>query len=388
LTAELTPAQFRGLFPGLADTVHLASCSQGALSGQLLFALQEYVGSLRDQAVAWDRWMQEVELARGLFAQLIGARAEEIAVLSNASESAYQVASSLRWGELPRIVTTDMEFPSVANVWLAQRPLGAEVRHVADHDGVVEAEDYVRAVDESTHLVSIPLVSYRNGAWMPVRETVARAREVGARVFVDAYQAAGVLPVDVRELGCDYLVSGALKYLLGVPGMAFLYVRGGLASELDPRLTGWFGQTNPFGFDPRDLTFPDQARRFETGTPAIASAYGAVAGLRTLALADQRAGAAHVRELVDETHARLVESGERVWSPADPARRGPQVALVDDDPVVLAGYLARRRIVVSPRGHVVRISFHYYNNRDDVEAVLAAIAEYRADRRGRVSRDG
>lgn len=382
MAGELTSRQFRGLFPGLADTVHLASCSQGAVSGQLLFALHEYVGSLRDRAVAWDRWMREVETARGLFAQLIGARSEEIAVLSNASESAYQVASSLTWDERPQIVTTDMEFPSVANVWLGQRPLGAKVRYVADHDGVVEAEDYVRSVDETTHLVSVPLVSYRNGARMPVHETVARAREVGARVFVDAYQAAGVLPIDVRELGCDYLVSGALKYLLGLPGMAFLYVRGGLASELEPRLTGWFGQADPFGFDPRELDFPDDARRFETGTPAIPSAYGAVAGLRTLARIDQGAAAAHVRQLVDETQARLVESGERVWSPADGARRGPQVALIDDDPVALAGYLAQRRIVVSPRGHVARISFHFYNNREDVDAVLAAIADYRANRAG------
>ena len=383
MTGGLTPEQFRGLFPGLVDTVHLASCSQGALSGELLFALQEYVGSLRDRAVAWDRWMQEVDTARGLFAQLIGARPDEVAVLSNASEAAYQVASSLRWDERPQIVTTDMEFPSVAYVWLAQRPLGAKVRHVAEHEGVVEAEDYVRSIDAATHLVSIPLVSYRNGARMPVREAVARAREVGARVFVDAYQAAGVLPVDVQDLGCDYLVSGALKYLLGLPGIAFLYVRGGVVPELEPRLTGWFGQRNPFGFDPRELAFGDHAQRFETGTPGIPSAYAAVAGLRTVARTDQHAAASHLRTLVDETHDRLVEAGERVWSPTDPARRGPQVALVDADPPALAGYLAERRIVVSPRGHVVRISFHVYNNRQDVDAVLAAIAGYRARRPGR-----
>lgn len=392
MTGGLTPGQFRGLFPGLVDTVHLANCSQGALSGELLFALQEYAGSLRDRAVAWDRWMQEVETARGLFAQLIGARVDEIAVLSNASEAAYQIASCLRWDERPQIVTTDMEFPSVAYVWLAQRPLGAKVRYVAEHDGVVEAEDYVRCIDAGTHLVSIPLVSYRNGARMPVPETVARARELGARVFVDAYQAAGVLPIDVQELGCDYLVSGTLKYLLGLPGMAFLYVRGGLMPELEPRLTGWFGQRNPFGFDPRELAFADHARRFETGTPSIPSAYAAVAGLRTLARVDQQSAAAHLRELVDQTHARLVEAGEHVWSPADPARRGPQVALVDDDPPALAEYLAQRRIVVSPRGHVIRISFHFYNHPPDVDAVTTAIADWRtrhaARRSARRKNDG
>jgi selenocysteine lyase/cysteine desulfurase len=383
ITGGLTPGRFRDLFPGLADTVHLASCSQGALCGELLSALREYVGSLREQAVSWDRWMREVATARVLFARLVGARPDEIAILSNASESAYQVASSLRWDERPQIVTTDMEFPSVANVWLAQRPLGAKVRYATEHDGVVPPEEYVRRIDASTHLVSVPLVSYRNGARMPVREAVARAREVGARVFVDAYQGAGVLPIDVHELGCDYLVSGALKYLLGLPGIAFLYVRGGVEPENDPRLTGWFGQRDPFGFNPRDLSFPAHASRFETGTPGIPSAYGAVAGLRTLARIDQRAAAAHVRELVDDLHDGLVEAGESVWSPADPALRGPMVAVVDEDPGALSDHLAGRRVVVSPRGHVVRISLHAYSNRDDVAAVVAAIREYRAGRQAR-----
>jgi selenocysteine lyase/cysteine desulfurase len=93
-------------------------------------------------------------------------------------------------------------------------------------------------------------------------------------VFVDAYQAVGVLPVRVADLDCDYLV--------GVPSLAFLYCRGGLADDLPPELTGWFGRVDPFSFDPRTLDFADSARRFETGTPAVPSAYVAVAGLTTL----------------------------------------------------------------------------------------------------------
>jgi selenocysteine lyase/cysteine desulfurase len=165
-----------------------------------------------------------------------------------------------------------------------------------------------------------------------------------------------------------------------VPGVAFLYVRGGLADAVPPSLTGWFGRRDPFAFDPRGLDFADTARRFETGTPAIPAVYAAAAGMATLALAEPRAVDEHVAELVDACYDRLAADGRRLWSPKDPALRGPQVALVDDDPGELAALLARRRIFVSPRGHVVRLSFHYYNDAADIEAACRAIREVRGPR--------
>lgn len=334
----LTSAQFRDNFPMLADTVHLASCSQGALSGELSVALAEMTGSLHAYGAPWQLWMTEVDQARGRFAELIGASPDEIAIVSCASDGAYQVASTKDWSKRPVVVTTDMEFPSIGHVWLAQAARGAEVAHVPERDATVDADELVAAIDERTALVSVPLVSYRNGARMPVEAAVARAREVDARVFVDAYQAAGVLPIDVRELGCDYLVAGALKYLLGLPGLAFLYARDGVTDDLPPQLTGWFGRVDPFRFDPRQLDFPSQARRFETGTPAIPAAYAANAGMRLLSRVDLHDVARHVTGLAARTAERLRAAGERVWQPA--STHGPQVALVDDDPNRLAAYLS------------------------------------------------
>jgi len=376
-----SPVSFRSQFPMLTDTVHLASCSQGAASLRLIAALEEFQWSMRSHGAPWDQWMAQVETARRMFAGLIGAAPDEIAIVSCASEGAYQVASTLDWYSRSVIVSTDLEFPSIAHVWLAQGRRDAKVRFVPAHDGLVCAEDYVAAIDETTGLVSVPLASYRGGVRLPVAETVAAARAAGARVFIDAYQAAGVLPIDVNALGCDYLVAGALKYLLGVPGIAFLYARAGLADDLNPALTGWFGRANPFAFDPRTLDFPPTARRFETGTPAVPSAYGAVAGLATLADADIAAIDGHVRRLASLCHERLGAAGEQIFSPQDPELRGPQVAIVDKDPGMLAAFLAARRIVVSPRGELLRISFHYYNDEADVTSLCQAIRDYRMTNR-------
>ena len=372
-----TTADFASRFPALRDLTYLASCSQGALSDTLATALLEYQHTLLRYGAPWDRWMEQVELARGMFADLINASAEEIAVLPSVSGAAYQVASTRDWQTRPGIVTTDMEFPSVAHVWLAQRGNGAQVRHVADRDGVVHAQDYADAIDETCGLVSVPLISYRNGVRLPVRDVIDTAHAQGALAFVDAYQGAGVEPIDVRALDCDFLAAGALKYLLGIPGIAFLYVRSGIADDRDPQATGWFGRRDPFSFDPRHLDFPAQARRFESGTPAIPAAYGAVAGMRVLASADLREVRAHVADLGQYAHDELIQAGERLGSPADPSLRGPQVALHDANPHDLADFLATRDIVTSPRGELLRIALHHYNSAADIDTLVAAIRDYR-----------
>ncbi|GAA3586084.1 aminotransferase class V-fold PLP-dependent enzyme [Amycolatopsis ultiminotia] len=380
MTDHPSPAGFRAHFPAFADTVHLASCSQGALSDALTAELLEFQHTIREHGAPWDRWMAKVAEARAAFARLIGADTDDIAVVPSASEGAYQVAATQSWTERPGLLTTDLEFPSLAHVWLAQRGRGADVRFVAHRGGLVDAEDYAALLTDDTRLVSVPLISYANGLRFPVPEITASAREHGARTFVDAYQGLGVEPVDVAQLGCDYLVSGSLKYLLGISGIAFLYVRPGLRDAVSPALTGWFGRTNPFEFDPRHLDYPDHARRFETGTPSIPSAYGAVAGLALVHRLDSAQVRDHLRMLTGQLQQRLLDAGERLRSPLADARRGPLVALVDRDPDALAGYLARRRIVCSARGDVLRMSFHYYNDESDLDAVVNAIAEYRSGR--------
>ncbi|MGP4017005.1 aminotransferase class V-fold PLP-dependent enzyme [Saccharopolyspora sp. 5N708] len=376
-TAITDPSLFRGYFPSLTEHVHLASCSQGAPSRQLGDALAEYQRTLEVHGSAWEIWMQQVEQARRGFARLIGAEPDEVAVLSNASEGAFQAASTRSYTDRPRIITTDMEFPSIAHVWLAQRPRGAEVVHIGQTDGRVRTEDYLDAIDERAELVSVPLVSYRNGLVLPTREVIARAKQQGATTFVDAYQAAGVHHIDVKELGCDFLVAGALKYVLGIPGIAFLYARRGVRDAVAPQLTGWFGRDNPYEFDPRSIDHPARASRYESGTPSIPSAYGANAGLELVNRLDAPTVHEHIRRLTQALQDRLLAAGERLWSPTDPAARGPQVALSEDDPNKLAAWLAERRIATSPRGTILRMSFHFYNDESDVDAVAAAITDYR-----------
>ncbi len=372
LTARggIDPASFRARFPLLRQQVHLASCSIAARSTDLDAAMTQMLDDMATPT-AWDLFEEQVSAARRGFADLIGARADQIALMPSASVGAYQVASTLDWAGRPRVVTTGAEFPSIAHVWLAQRPRGAQVVHV-------DPARYLSAVDERTKLVSVPLTTYQSGLRLPVPTIASAAHSSGALVFVDAYQAVGNEPVDVDRLGCDYLVAGSMKYLLGLPGLAFLYVRSPTATDRDPQLTGWFGRVDPFAFDPRRLDFSPRATRFETGTPAVPACYAANAGLGMIARLDLEKVRQHISGLTERAAGGLAELGLAVRRPIDPEARGAHIAISGSQPAALAAWLADRNVMVSLRGDLIRLSFHYYNNTEDIAVLGAEISKYLA----------
>lgn len=366
----MTPEDFRARFPSLGRRTHLASCSLGARSVDLDDALHRMLEDMASGGAPWQLFEEQVAGARDRFAALIGARPDQVAVLPDASTGAYQVASTLDWTGRPGILGSTQEFPSIAHVWLAQRSRGAEVSLTED------PHDLAGMIDERTRLVSVPLITYQSARRSPVEQLTAQAHAMGARVFVDAYQAGAAGAVDVRELGCDYLVMGTMKYLLGLPGLAFLYVREPERTDLPPSLTGWFGRTDPFAFDPTALDFAASADRFRAGTPSVPAAYAANAGLRLMGLLDPYAVREHVHDLTDLAIERLTAAGERVQAAARKSR-GAHIGLYDADPAALGAALAQRGVAVAPRGQVVRISLHYYNNAEDVAALCDALAELR-----------
>lgn len=373
---EPDPRGFRDQFPSLKHTIHVASCSYAPPSTPLLAAQSAMMARLETGEAPWHFYEAELDRSRQLVGSLIGSPAANVAVLPNASVAAYQAASTVDWRDRTGIVASATEFPSLAHVW---HRMSADVRLVdAEPDGGISLERYLAAIDSGTGLVSVPLVAYRTGARASGADLAAiadRAHQVGAVLLVDAYQALGVLPCDVTAVPADFLIGGSMKYLLGFPGVAFLYVREPTRGQA-PTLTGWFGRPNPFAFDPTDVDFPDQARRFETGTPPFPLLCAANAGLGLVASVDPHRIWRHVSELVTRATAELTEGGFAVVSPESPERRGPMVALAARDAAdaaSIADRLAARAIVASPRGDVVRLAFHYFNTADDVLAITEAL---------------
>jgi selenocysteine lyase/cysteine desulfurase len=369
LTNLSTPIEaIRAQFPIFKSKIFLNSCSQGALSEAVEASLLAHIRSWHEQGSPWDRWMEEYENARTAFAHFIGAEQDEVAVVPSASAGINSVASALHFGKRRKIVMGEFEFPTMGQIWLAQRPRGAEVEFLEAKNGRICAECYARAIDEQTLIVPVTQVCFMNGFRSDVASIVKEAHERGALVMLDGYQDCGTRPMDVKALGVDFYVTGALKYLLCPSGIAFLYVRRDLIRSLTPTVTGWFAQQNPFAFDVKHFEPASTARRFEAGSPPLPNVYCIPAALSLL----EGVGYAAVAEHIQTLSRALIEGARnleiKIKTPLDSV--GPLVVLRMKDAEAMVQKMAANNIVVSNRMDGLRVSFHLYNTFNDVGTVL------------------
>jgi selenocysteine lyase/cysteine desulfurase len=358
----------RSRFSIFRRKIYLNSCSQGALSDAVESGLKDYIASWHEQGSPWELWVEQYEAARTAFAKFINASADEVAVVTSASAGINSIASALSFRERKKVVMGEFEFPTMGHVWLAQRSRGADVQFVEAAGNSIPAAHYDKIVDRNTLIVPLTHVCFKNGFRSEVSAVTQIAHRNGALAMLDDYQDCGTRPVDVKAMDLDFYVTGTLKYLLGPPGLAFMYVRKELISSLIPTVTGWFAQTNPFAFDPRHIDLSPTARRFESGSPSVPNVYAAMAGFQLLQEIGMEKVAGQIKKLTQALLSSALDLGIRVKTPAESA--GPLVVLQSKDSDLLVQKLAENDIIASNRHDGLRIAFHVYNTMDDVRAVV------------------
>ena len=363
--------QIRSGFSIFQRKIYLNTCSQGALSNAVQAGLEDYIATWHEQGSPWETWMKRYEDARTAFAQFVNASPDEVAIVTSASAGINGIASALNFRERNKVVMGEFEFPTMGHVWLAQRVRGAVVQFVLAEGNSIPALNYEKLIDRNTCMVPLTHVCFKNGFRSEVNAVTQIAHRSGALVMLDDYQDCGTRPVDVKAMDLDFYVTGTLKYLLGPPGLAFMYVRKELISSLVPTVTGWFAQTNPFAFDPQHIDLSPTARRFESGSPSVPNAYAAVPGFQKLQEIGMENVAGHIKRLAQSLLSCASDLGIRAKTPADSA--GPLVVLQCKDSTLLVKKLAESDIVASNRHDGLRVSFHVYNTMDDVKAVAEVL---------------
>jgi len=372
-------AALRKEFPVLERKTYLNSGSYCALAQDVKAAIETYMDDRLAVGANWDVWITKNEAVRALTAQLLGAAPDEIAVTASVSAGLNALASALDFnGKRNKVVISDFEFPTNAQIWHAQEPRGARVVHVArDATGYIPPEKFAEAIDENTQLVAITHVCFRNGAKLEIPEIVRIARSKGALVLLDCYQSVGSMDINVKTLDVDFAVGGMLKYLLGTAGIGFMYVRDAFTRSLVPTNSGWFAQANIAAMDITANRPHPSARRFEAGTPAVVNCYASEAGLKFLLGVGTKNIEKRNQALTRRCMERLVEIGWPSVTPTPDARRGATVCVPSRDSGALSRELMARDIVTSHRDDNMRASFHFYNNEDDIESLIAALKNLR-----------
>lgn len=366
---------FRGEFPILTRCTYLVSNSLGAMPRSVPDRLAEYVDRWAERGVrAWaDEWWRMPTGVGDEIAPLIGAGADEVAMMPNVSNAQATVLSALDYTK-PRdtIVMTELDFPSVRYVYdhLAPR-LGARVVTVPSDDGIsIDADRLCAAIDERTRLVAISHVLFRSAFVVDVAKVAAHAHRMGALVSLDAFHSVGIMPVDVRAIGADFLTGGVLKWLCGGPGGCFLWASPEMSERFAPALTGWLAHQRPFAFEP-EMDYTTGAQRWLGGTPGIPALYAAAEGPKVL----RRAGIDAIRaKSVRQTSALIALADERgyaVTAPRDVARRGGTVAFNVPHAGEVSQELLARDVVIDYRpGAGIRVAPHFYTTDDEVHRVV------------------
>jgi len=367
-------------FPVLERKTYLNSGSYCALANDVKSAFEAYMEDRLLVGANWDVWVTKNESVRALTATLLHAAPDEIAVTASVSAGLNALASALDFsGARNKVIVSDFEFPTNAQIWHAQEPRGARVVHVpAAADGYIPLENFEKLIDAETQLVAVTQVCFRNGARLDIPGIVKLAHARGAKVLLDCYQAVGALTVDVKQLDVDFAVGGMLKYLLGTAGLGFLYVRDELIPSLTPSTTGWFAQANITAMDITANRPSPTARRFEAGTPPVVNCYAAEAGLKIILEVGTDTIGERVQYLTRLYMDRLEEIGWPSITPRQDERHGPMICVRAKQVARLFGKLTEQDIVTSFRDDNLRATFHFYNNEQDVDALIQALLGHQA----------
>jgi kynureninase len=362
---------YRDRFPILEHTTYLINHSLGAMPAAAEQRVADYARTWKERGIrAWAEGWWEMPLTVGdQIGRIIGAPPGSTVMHQNVAVAEGVVVSCFRPvdPQRNRVVYEEGNFPSVRYLYQAQPELDVVV--VPDDEAIVDA------IDERTLLVPITHVLFKTAEIQDVERIIRRAHEVGAHVVLDAYQSAGIVPLDVTALNVDFAVGGSVKWLCGGPGNGWLYVRPDLADVLEPTFMGWQAHARPFGFEP-ELEYADGAARFLTGTPNVPALYAGTSGYDVI----EEIGVERIREnsvrqtqlLIDL----LDEAGFEVGSPRDPARRGGTVTVRTPEFEAVHKELAERQILCDFRPDAgLRLGPHYYNTDDELRFAVAQIAE-------------
>lgn len=330
----------------------------------------------RDGFAGYDKHGEHLQKVRELCAWFIGAQSEEIAFVRNTSHGLSLVAAGLDWQRGDNVVTTDAEFPANMYPWLNLKDRGVEVRTVSAKGRAPTLEEFAQLVDERTRVLAISSVEFATGCRFDLKALSDLVHSKGGYLCVDAIQSLGVIPMDVTREGIDFLSADGHKWICSFEGTGLFYCKRELLEKVRPSHLGWNSVADNWNFDHYDLSFPDEARRFEEGSLPISLIFAMGRAIELLVeigaeeVQRRALGAAAV------LRAGLNERGLKDLTVPGPGGPTPVVIVGGDFDVAPTGKaLTEKGVQLALRGGGLRLSPHHYNNARDAERFWALFDE-------------
>lgn len=365
--------RYRSQFPVTGSLVYMNHAAVSPLSRRVRDAMVGLLNEVHQRgAENWQQWVRAYDSARHSLARLLNAESSEIALTKNTSEGVSTFANGLEWRPGDEIVSIEGEFPSNYYAWKALEKRAVVLRLVQPEQGRVSYESIVSALSSRTRVVAVSFVDYLSGFRLNLEKLGQACAAHGCLLFVDAIQGLGAFPLDVKAAQIAGLAADGHKWLLGPEGAGVLYVNRQVMERVTPTEVGWWGVRHWADFTKRELSWRDDARRYECGTLNTVGFYGLGAAVDFLLEVGIPNIAERVLDLTDRLRRGLLERGHSVFGPLTREEASGIVSFVPRQGSaerLLDTFLANR-VQVASRCGMIRVSPHFYNTEAEIDRVL------------------
>lgn len=369
----------RSLFPVTEKYIYFNHSAVCPLSTRVRDAMSRLVEDVtQNGSVNYSDWLQTYERSRESAARLVNARPHELAFMRNTSEAISAVANGIRWREGDNVVTCNVEFPANVYPWMRLcQEQGIELRFAEERAGRIDPDELISRIDDRTRVVTISWVQFASGFRSDLARIGKFCRERDIIFVADVIQGLGGLKLDVERDYVDAFAADAHKYLLGPEGVALLFVSDRVIDRIRPTVVGWTSVRNYERHLDYDLNYRDGALRFECGTLNSAGVYGLGAALDLFLEVGTENIESYLLGLTGYLAERLTEKGYAVISSRSPGEASGVVTCIHEkhSPRELYRLLLSKNIITAPRANRLRISPHFYNTREEVDALIDALPD-------------
>ena len=370
--------QIRALFPITQSYNYLNHAAVSPPPAPTIAAVESQLRDVNiNGSLNYRQWVATKERTRQLIAGIMGARPDQVAFMRNTSDALSSVANGLRWQPGDNLVTFQREFPSNVYPWLRLRDtFGVEIRVCEEQNGRIDLEQLIGLMDDRTRVVAISHVQYASGFRADLERLGRAARRHDALLVVDIIQSLGVMPLDVEGELIDVAAAAGHKWLLTPEGIGLLYLSDRARERIQPTLVGWVSVPDPDDYNNFEQGWNKGTLAWESGTGPSALFYGMETSLKLLTETGIGRIADYLEKLTDHLCERLEHSAYEVVSSRAPGEKSQIVCIRHRgglSPMSVYVHLKERNIVTAPRGERLRVSPHFYNTPQEIDALVDSL---------------
>jgi selenocysteine lyase/cysteine desulfurase len=369
----MNKTEVRNFFPHLNNgIIYFNHASTGPISTPVISRLTQLVKEKsEDKMDDYTSFLKVVDETKEMLAKMINCNPDRIAFVDNTSNGLNLAAQSISWNRGDRILLNDVEFPANVYPFLNLKRFGVEVDFVKSNNGIVTADQIIQSVKPETKLISVSFVQFLSGYKIDLEKIGNYCRSNNIIFFVDGIQGTGNQLIDVTKYKIDFLSCGTQKWLLGMQGLAFIYVDAEFQKKLSPINVGWLSVEDAWNLLDYKMNLKNTANVFQGGT---LNSFGIYAFNTSLKIFNDYGFENTYKEILSNTKYfidRLDKIGLGcVLNNCSDDELAGIVTIKPENPQEMFNKLNDRKIICSVREGLIRFSPHYYNTHQDIDAVV------------------